>query len=211
MKTIREIVYAVRGMLKATNQDDRLSNRQIAHHIYRIAQLLIRRDADTRRLYREEAFWQILCVELEPFSGICGDTDCPQFARSKDPLPELYQSVYGPLLTVLTLDWGKSYTYTHPEGLGRKPQFGRARYFSIVDGYLVISSSYLKKVEVRGAFLKPLLPGSCTSPLDYPLYIPSHLGVDLERLITTELRNITLPIPQDERADNTRGVQTGKA
>lgn len=212
MVTIRSIVSTVRNALRTVNPDDKISNRMIAHLIYQYATLFVRREADSRKLFRDSDLWQRVegCMELEPAADPGCKTlyteSCTGWVKSKLPLPHApYQTIYGPLVQVLTPDARKTYLYKDLPHLRAPREFGGGKNFTIDEkGFIYIPSPLLQQVIVRGVFPRPVQIQPCQSPLDYPLYLPQHLLGDLERTILNDLKTITLPIVEDEKPNLNR-------
>lgn len=205
MKTLREIISTIRNVLKTVNLDDRIPNRMIAHLIQTYTTLFIRREADSRKIYKEAYLFQTICVDFAPYHPEAGchpilTYQCNEWVKSVNPIPELYTNNYSSFLKGYSLDEEHTYTYKTIDGIitASKQEFGTNRFFSLENNYIIIKNPILKQLKFRGLFVKPQNLSACQSVLDTPLYIPQHLLADLERSVISDLLKMNKTLTEDE-------------
>lgn len=201
--TVREFISSVRNELNTITLDDRISNRFIFSKMISYADIIIKRESDSRRLFNSTNLFKVdNCFELKEEQILnCSSISIPKcktVMRSKKVLEDFYSSIYGNLLIVSTLDESNRFEQTTPENykniLNRefKPKTG---YYWINNGYLIIPDSEVEVVKLR--YIPKL---SIKSGLDSDIGIPSWLVADILRMVVTDIRN-TKQIVKDENPD----------
>lgn len=224
MSTVRETIYLVRNGLRSVNLDDRISNRFIYQLLLKYTSLFIKRESDSRRIWKMTNLFQSLpgCIELEeaPLAEACPGLilpGCETVMKSKEPIPGSFQSIYGNFLTITTLDGMKKFEYKEPSVYGRvkkreftAPSIG---YYWLDEEYLIIPDGP-EAVLVRGLFIKDLSQeqtsstkggsfpyGGCQGILDSQFIVPSYLEGDVVRQVLQDIRSITSTLQPDEQPD----------
>ncbi|PRY38448.1 hypothetical protein CLV58_109175 [Spirosoma oryzae] len=184
MNTRRDWIYQVRSRFRADTVDSRLSNRMISFELEKMLTLLIRRDSDSRKTWKQTNLFTRQLIELTTVDGR---------SRSVNPLPPIFQGSLNPYLQILGSD-GTSWTLSTP-----LQQAGSCGFYGWLDNenYLVLTRPGITQIEVR-YFGKPYRqPGSCQSELDVLLPVPDHLEEDLLTSVCKNLAAAPLPIPED--------------
>jgi len=212
--TVREDIAQVRKGVNSVNLDVRLTNKFIYNKIQDVAKLIIKREAETRKLYKStELFTTLSCVnlikdELKNCSNIY-IPNCTQVMRSEFKLPKAYLSNTGSILNVYSVDRSVQFFQTTPSGfvnISKREFKGKQKYFWIENDYLIIPDSYITQVGVTGLFIDntivDVLNGiECSSILESNSTIPDGLRYDVIRTAISEIAGITRRIPEDESPD----------
>lgn len=205
--TLREIISTVRNSVKALTLDDRLSNRYVYSLLLHYTNFFIKRDSDARRIFKQtHLFKTVNCFELEERPLIeCSNIlipNCKTVMRSKKKLPKVYNTIYGNLLDVFSVDGSVSFTEGSPNSYSSyksrefKPK-NKGFYF-IENDYLIIPDSSINAVMLRGLFVSndevKRLNGDegdgCKSKLDEEFIAPDYLIADIVKSVTVDIRNI---------------------
>ncbi len=193
--TNRQIISDIVGDLRALNLDDRVSKKYILSKLRSYASLLIKRDADTRRLFRISEIWtNVPCVELCEVPIVeCCDIDipnCQTVMKSRRPLPELLETQNKELLQIFNPKYSREFKLITPQEykniIDREYQDPRLKYFWLDDGYIVVPDAMVTDVRIRGVFVSPAdaqklnncVPSdqeACVSILDQPFTCPDYL------------------------------------
>lgn len=218
--TIGELLYTVRNNLRSVDRDSRISNRYLYRQLLETAAVLIRRDSDSRRIFKLTGYFQqVPHLELDvtgvpawmpglPTTVLVGSDR--QLRRSRLPLAEPFSGQSGYLLTVSSLDGSRRYDHKHPSLwsalLSRSEQPpGWGYYWLDPDFHLYLIGDDLEGVQVRGLFKYAVTPyDPALSALDGLNPIPDYLSTDLTDLLTQKLRNAPLGIPPDEYQNDNR-------
>lgn len=212
----RQIVSDIVGSLASLNIDDRFSRRFILSILVDKTELFIKQDGDQRRLFLVTDIWKsIPCLDMcdastEVCAGVPGNC-CNSLRVSKVEIPEVFESSYGDIIKVMTVDHSKEYTQTkifnYKDLKNREYQDPNKRYFWILDRHIYIPDSDVKQVFVIGLFKKPyevdkiLDPSLCVFPLDYNFPCPDYLLDVVKTATKQELASIYKKIIQDSRPD----------
>lgn len=208
--TVKEIISLVKNELNSITLDDRLSGRYIFSKIIVYTDIIIKREADSRRLFNStNLFKKVDCFELKESNISCSSISlpCKSFMKSTIQIPDFYSSIYGNLLIVSSIDESNRFEQTTPENykniLNRefKPRTG---YYWINNGYLVIPDSLVSNVSLR--YIPKVSINNCTG-LEQDLGIPSWLLSDIIRLTVTDIRN-TKSITKDENPDLNSNIKS---
>lgn len=219
--TNREFIYKIKNYIKESNSDTRLSNRAIWFNIYSAAKLLIDRDMNARKLFKQTNIFQTICVEMKEISkNLCScidiDTSCKIY-RSVDKLPKIFESIFGPIIySVLSIDGSKEIKFTTSFQANKKTKIkDNKNYYSFIeDGYLYTTSEF-DYVIVKGLFEENIDKykcdykedennnSECNNWLDEKLFIPERLLEGVEGLILQKLGLFKqIPFPQNNNKDS---------
>lgn len=113
-KKLKEILSELATDIKAYNIDDRVSFRYLHSKFKDKIAYFLRIDAKSRELISDLTLWKtIVCVDLEDANvSSCGYTDyCNSIKRSVNEIPEAYNTNYGQLIKVFTLDGKREFTF----------------------------------------------------------------------------------------------------
>lgn len=200
--TVREFIATIRNDFNAIRLDDYISGEYIYWKGVNIVQFFINRNIKNRKLLNNSSlFLQKNCVELEPYN--CQNcTHIPYqsgtIMRSKQPLPKMFQTDYGELLGVYSIDNSTKFNKTNPSEYSQiqKRRFvSKNPYYYLSEDYLYIPNSTVEVVNLL--FLtfdlkmyNSLLEG-CNSLLDIEFPCPSFLLAEViektkESLLTSK-------------------------
>ena len=205
MTTRGEAISRIRNVIKAVKEDPFVTDRFLFSLIMKHAKFLIRRQANERKILRYQGIFQFLpCVEMVeldkvPECCIGIRTGCT-IRRSKDPLPELLEGNFGPIIrTVSSLDLSTELTRTYPAQYANLThlstfKYNKTKYYWFLDGHI-----YIPDVEWEAFYIEALFNGDiakyacdresdgCTLAQDMPLNIPDYLFTEIEQLVLQEL------------------------
>ena len=230
MATLRKMVSDIRGMTKLISSDNLITDRVIASEIRNNTQLLVKREANLRKLWATDTvFTTIPCLELieVPISECCGYTDPCQVARTKFKLPRISEGNYQYLIQGV---WSinamggqgtkfKEVTINRYLNLLKLPIIKNQTYYWIANEYLYISNPMLKSVRIA-AFFEEDVPNDvmypecgcgpvpvvldedyCKNPLDKEYACPGYLEQQVLALTTQKLLQTYFRINDDKTAD----------
>ena len=154
--TIRETISQVKGEIKETNADSRLTNKAVYNKLVRKAMLLIQRESDSLKLaHILELYQTVKCLKIEEAPAIdpcCGIKSKAVVYRTINKLPEMYSDGNGPIVdTIESIDGYSDIKLTNPGTIKRikeestNSKYDKTIYAFIFDGYLYL----LKKHPVR--------------------------------------------------------------
>lgn len=211
MPTVREDIAQVRKLINTVNLDTRITNQFIYNKLLDVTKLIIRREANDRKIYRStELFKTIDCITLEQDElKNCSNIwipNCKNVMKSVEKLPKAYLSAMGSILFVYSVDKSVQFIQTTPSSyinISKREFKGNQKYFWIQDDYLIIPDSYISEVVVDGIFIdnSELNKDKCANFLDSESSIPDGVRADIIRVTASEIAGVTLRIPEDESAD----------
>lgn len=229
--TNRQIISDIVNDLRALNLDDHVSKRYILSKLRSAAALLIKRDADTRRLLNISEIWTVVpCVELceVPLSDCC-DIDIPQcqkVMKSRLRLPETLQTLYKELIQIFNPKFSREFIFTTPQQykniIDREFVDPRLKYYWISNGHIVVPDALVDTITIRGVFLEParakrmnscipLEEQECISILDQPFTCPDYLVGPVKEQVLKDLFSFYKRNVVDEMPDlNTNLKTTGE-
>lgn len=206
--TVREDVAQVKKLVNSINSDVRLTNKFVYNKIIDVAKLIVRREADSRKIYKStELFTTIECVELEQEElKNCTNIwipDCTSVMKSVNKIPKMFLSSTGSIISVYSIDRSIQFLQTTPSIFAtiQKREFkGNDKYFWIANDYLYIPNSDVVAVTIDGLVIDRRKT-ECEPFLSSESPIPDSLRTDVFRVVATEIGSITKRIPTDEKAD----------
>jgi hypothetical protein len=230
MATLRKMVSDIRGMNKLISTDNLITDRVIASEIRVNTQLLVKREANLRKLWATDTvFTTIPCLELVevPISECCGYTDPCQVARTKFKLPRISEGNYQYLIQGV---WSinamggqgtkfKEVTINRYLNLLQLPIIKKQQYYWIVNDYLYVSNPMLKSVRIAAFFEEDVpnelmypeclccgnveydLEDYCKNPLDKEYACPGYLEQQVLAMTTQKLLQTYFKIDDDKTAD----------
>ena len=230
MATLRKMVSDIRGMNKLISTDNLITDRVIASEIRVNTQLLVKREANLRKLWATDTvFTTIPCLELVevPISECCGYTDPCQVARTKFKLPRISEGNYQYLIQGV---WSinamggqgtkfKEVTINRYLNLLQLPIIKKQQYYWIVNDYLYVSNPMLKSVRIAAFFEEDVpnelmypeclccgnveydLEDYCKNPLDKEYACPGYLEQQVLAMTTQKLLQTYFKVNDDKTAD----------
>jgi hypothetical protein len=216
-KTLRQIASTISGDLKALNLDDYISYRYIADKFRDKIAYFLRLEARSRELIRDISIWKtIVSVELEEVgTSYCDYIGCNTIKKSKVKIPEAFNTNYGLLLKVLTVDGSRQFTPIKSSDyiLYTKMEYGGKNFhYWIEDGYLYIPNVDLEYVKVLIIPKEPIEvdvlnnPCDCVYPLDGKLVYPDYLISLAQTEVMNDLRG-RVGIVEDEKGDDNTNIK----
>ena len=209
--TVRETIAQIRKTVNSVNTDVRLSNRFIYNKLMDVVKLLMKREADTRKIYRSiESFKSISCIKLQPEDlKVCTNLylpGCRNIMKSVNKIPKTFIGNTGSILLVYNIDKSIQFTQTTPSNylnVLRREFKSPQKYFWISDDYLYIPDSFIEEVIIYGVFLdlSQTTDDKCFSLLDADSSIPDWLRTDAIRVTVGEIASVTKRISQDESTE----------
>lgn len=219
--TCRQFVSDVVGSLRSLGVDDRIPSRLVLSKGRDYAKTYIKQDADVRRLFNVTDVWKsIPCFKMCPTNpDTCGDiTLCENLMKSEEELPEVYETSYGDMVKIFTIDRNREYKQTqihlYKDIKNREYKDANQRYFWILDRHIYIPDSEVKEVFVVGLFMFPnqvtkLVSGQdCLFPLDEMFPSPNYLISVVKTQVIKELAEIykrQIPDARPDQDANTKG------
>ena len=229
MSTGRKLVSDIRGMSKLISTDNLITDRVIFSEIRNNTQLLVKREANLRKLWATDTvFTTIPCLELieVPISECCGYTDPCQVARTRYKLPRISEGNYQYLIQGV---WSinamggqgtkiKEVTINRYLNLLQLPYIKKQEYYWIANEYLYISNPMLKAVRIAAFFEEDIpnelmypdcgcgnveynLDDYCKNPLDKEYACPGYLEQQVLAMTTQKLLQTYFRIDDDKTED----------
>jgi len=215
-KKLRDIVSEIATDLKASlNLDDRITYRFLAEKFRSKIAYFLRQDAKSRELLKDFTIWKAInCVCLEDIAAsTCGYIDeFNTLKRSVIQIPEAYNTNYGQLVKVFTVDGFREFTmiksidyadyinrqYTKPKNV-----------FWIENKYIFVPNIDIETVKVLIIAKEPIevdklncTVDKCTSPLDGEINYPDYLITLAKKEVMVELIGGYKKIIEDEKGDD---------
>jgi hypothetical protein len=229
MATLRKMVSDIRGMTKLISTDNLITDRVISSEIRNNTQLLVKREANLRKLWATDTvFTTIPCMELKevPISECCGYTDPCQVARTKFKLPRISEGNYQYLIQGV---WSinamggqgtkfKEVTINRYLNLLKLPYIKKQEYYWIANEYLYVSNPMLKSIRIAAFFEEDVpneimypecgcgnveynLDDYCKNPLDKEYACPGYLEQQVLAMTTQKLLQTYFRINDDKTED----------
>lgn len=206
--TIREFVSIVKENLNSVSLDDTLSNEHIYWVGVNVAKLLIKRETESRKIFKNTSLFKRICVPMKEVSGNdCGISfPCNKIMRSEKQLPKGFLTNFGSLLLVFNINRDKDYkemSVTAYKNLKNQKYKSRSTgYFWIENDYLYVPDSEVEMLYVLGLFTDPeeLLAfegATCGKILDLPFPAPDYFYDVITDLTVQKISN-KKRIPLDE-------------
>jgi hypothetical protein len=214
-KKLRQIVSTLALDIKAKNLDDRISFRYLADKFKDKIAYFLRLEAKSREFVRDISIWKTIgCVELiEVATNTCGFIDeCNTLKRSKIKVPNVYNTNYGLLIKVLTIDGRISFTGINSnqyKDFTKLEYGGNGRFFFIEDGYLYFPNTDIESVKVLLIPKEPIEvdvlnnPCKCAYPLDGEVNYSDYLIILAQQEVLKELLPATGIVQDEKPNDNT--------
>lgn len=225
MSTGRKLVSDVRGLHKLISTDALITDRLIFSEIRNNALLLLKREANLRKLWSTDTiFTTISCLETMEvsISECCNYVDNCTIARSKIKLPRICEGNYQYIIQGV-------YSINAMGGKGKKikeisinryinllklPIIKKEEYFWISNDYLYVTNPNLQAIRLVALFEEDvpsemLYPDCgcgqakvtdeewCKNPLDKEFALPGYLEKQVLELTSQKLLNTYFRLPVD--------------
>lgn len=215
MTTCRQVTSDIVGALRGLGIDDRIPVRLVLSMLKGAVQVLLKQDLDSRRVLKITDIWKTIpCLHLCKIDPMeCGDIPhCNFVMKSEEAVPKAFESSYGDMLKVLTIDGNKEYKQIHlfeyKDIKNREYQDPNQRYFWLIDKHIYIPDSEVKEVMVVGLFENPhevtkLVEGTeCLYALDEKFPSPEYLLSVAQDLVIKQLAEIYKRTIPDSKPNN---------
>ncbi len=233
MSTLRHYVSRVRATDKLLSTDNLITDRVIAFELMGKATLFMLQKVNKRKLWDTSTiFTSIPCLELQPvpLSECCEYRSNVNVARSVFKIPRISDGLHGLLIQgVYNLEGTKKLkevTLSRYINILELKLPVKDAYFWLHDGYLYVSSEFVKTVnlvahfdeEVPDHIMYPdcdVCAGNspknpCLHPLDKEFKFPSDVADVAVTEVSKTLMNTYFRIPDDHTSDN-KNSQTNNA
>ena len=232
MSTLRNLVSIIRGYHKLLSSDSLATDRLIAAEIKASSFLLIKREANLRKLWATDTlFTTIPCLELMevPISECCEYSEECMIARSKYKIPRISEGNYQYLIQgVYSINaMGgkgkklKEITINRYLNLLKLPIVKKEEYYWISNDYLYVTNPFLKAIRTA-AFYEEDVPNEvmfsdcncgtaytdeeyCKNPLDRKFGLPGYLQKQILDLTSQRLLSTYFNIKTDQTTDGVDG------
>lgn len=219
-KTLRQVLSELVTDIKAVNLDDRVSFRYLDSKFKSKVEYFLRLEAKSREILKDFSIWKpINCIDLiDVASNACNVTDiCFTLKRSKDKIPEAYNTNYGQLIKVLTIDGINEFKPIKSNEYGDyiNREYIRNKYvYWMEDQYIYIPNTTIETIK---SLIIPKNPievdklnceaSACASPLDAVLSYPDYLITLAKKEVLNELLGAYKRVIEDEKGDDNTNVK----
>lgn len=216
---LRQIVSTLALDVKALNLDDRISFRYLADKFTDKIGYFLRLEARSREFTKDLSIWKSIgYVELiDVGTNTAGYVDeCNTLRRSKIKIPEAYNTNYGLLIKVLTIDGSTKFEQIASNAYSdhTKKRYGATgNLFWLEEGYIYIPNTDIEGIKVM---IIPKNPadvdninnscGTCTYPLDGEVNYSDYLITLAKTEVIKELYS-RISIPQDEKGNDNTNIK----
>jgi hypothetical protein len=215
MATIAEVVSRIRGQVKAESQDAFATDRYIYSLIQKFSQVLMRRQDFSNKLMKFNSIWKTLpyveLIEVDKVEAQCSgiQSGCT-IMRTKNPLPDMIEGYWGPLIrSVTSIDGSEELQPTQPGtylSMTKTTSFkyNTTKYFWFIDHHLYFPDLEWDAVKIEAVFDSDISAWQCDDKC-VPIYeqdinIPESLFAEIEAQVLAVMSN-TLRIPSED-SDN---------
>ncbi len=215
MSKINEVISRIRNQVKAESQDAFVTDRYIYSLVEKFSQILMRRQDFANKLMKFNSIWKSLpyveLIEVDKVEAQCsGIKSGCTFKRTKEPLPDMIEGFWGPLIRIVSSIDGsielqpiQPSTYlamTKTTGF----RYNKSQYFWFIDHHLYFPDLDWDAVKIEAVFDSDISAWQCDSKC-IPYYeqdfnIPEFLFAEIEGQVLAIMTN-TLKIPSED-SDN---------
>lgn len=205
MSTGRKLVSEVRSLNKLISGDNDITDRVIYGVLKKNASLLIKREANLRRLWNSpNIFTAIECLKMipVPLSECCEYKHPCVVARSEKKIPQISEGIFGLLVQSVFSPGRKKFDYASLDRYINilNMKLNSKKYFWVYNDYIYVSDENIEYIDVIAYFdddfnaaeLSACYKGpdeSCMNPLDKEFQIPAYLEKQLIDLTNEVLNN----------------------
>lgn len=211
---LKNILSELSTDVKAIHSDDRISFRYLHLKFLSKLQYFLRIEAKSREILKDLSLWKTIdCIKLISInSNSCGYIDsCNTLKRSETQIPEAYNTSYGQLIKVMSIDGLTEYSIIksndYSDYINRlfgiiKPPFW------IENNYIYIPNTDVNYIKVmilpKNSKDVDILNGtatSCSSILDSDVNYPDYLITLAKQEVLKEISGVYKRTPEDEKGD----------
>lgn len=217
--TVGQAVSRVRNVLKAVKTDAFLTDRFLYSLILKYAYLYIKQELEKGRFEALNSFFKTLpCVDLIETNKVeaCCDIEGCTIYRTKEKVPEVLNSIDGPLIRAVTsIDGSTDVERTQPLTYIRMAKTSGARYnkslyYWYLNGYLYFPNLTWPQVKIDALFQDSVASFQCENPCtliqDTPTPIPDYLFALIEQGVLKDM-GMTIQIPADGEMSDKQSPQ----
>lgn len=220
MTTINDAVSRVRNVLKGVKEDLFMTDRFIYSVILKYAKMLIRRQDNEMKIFRVQSLFKTLpCVELievDKVEACCeGIKSGCTIMRTKDPLPEVLDGAYGPIIrTVSSIDGSIIVYKTYPSAFVRLTnssgyKYNKNKYYWFINGYLYLPNVSWESISITALFEENvsvytcLETDDCSLAQDRQMPVPEYLFAEIEQYAIKEILTAgQIPVDTSDDSQN---------
>lgn len=218
-KKLREILSELATDIKSLNIDDRISFRYLHSKFNSKIEYFLRLEARSREILKDASIWKT--IEYQELIDVSlngsGFIDyCNTLKRSKNKIPEAYNTSYGQLIKVFSVDGRSEFTLLksidYPDYINRE--------FVPTKGVCWLENKYLFIPNTEIEYVKiVLIPkdssevdnlnncDECSLVLDGEVGYPDYLITLAKQEVLKEIANIYKRVVEDEKGDNNSNVK----
>lgn len=215
MPTVREDIAQVRKSVNSLHTDTRMPNKFIYDKILTTTKLILRREAEIRKIYKStELFFPLDCIDMETLPATkCTNIiipNCTHISRSIKKLPEVFNTPTGSIINIYDLYQTVQFFQTNTSqyiNISKREYKAPQRYYWIENDYLYIPGA-ISKVMAKGIFIDNAQvemfnnKSTCYKLLDAPSFIPQWLREDVLNTVINNIAGVTKRIPEDENVNS---------
>lgn len=219
MNTIGQAVSRVRNVVKAVKTDAFLTDRFLWSLILKYGNLYMKQELEKGRFEAFNSLFKTLpCVDLIEVGTVeaCCDLEgCPIY-RTKDKLPKIVTSLFGPLIrSVTSIDGSTILEKTQPATYQRLiktsgAKYNKTKYYWIINDYLYFPNLLWPQVKVDALFEGSIAEFQCEDKCaliqDQPTPIPDHLFALIEQGVLKDL-GLSVQVPTDPATSDKQSQQ----
>lgn len=215
MATVNEVISRIRNQVKAESQDAFVTDRYIYSLIEKFSQTLMRRQDFANKLMKFNSIWKALpfveLIDVDKIEAHCSgiQSGCT-FKRTKEPLPDMIEGYWGPLIrSVTSIDGSIELQFIQPStylAMSKTTLFryNKTKYFWFIDHHLYFPDLEWDAVKIEAVFDSDISNWQCDDKC-IPFYeqdinIPEFLFSEIESQVLNIMMN-TLKIPSED-SDN---------
>lgn len=200
---------------KAFNLDDRISFRYLYHKFNSKIQYFLRLEAKSREILKDYTLWKkIDCLELiDVASNSCGFIDgCNTLKRSKEKIPEAFNTNYGPIIKLLTIGVnGEELKLINSSAYSSyiTREYNNKLPYWIENNYIYIPNTNIQILKVlimpKNPIEVDILNGEatkCSKIFDSIVNYPDYLITLAKQEVIKELLNGYKRVIEDEKGDD---------
>lgn len=217
--TIGSAISRVRNIIKAVRTDAFLTDRFIYSLIIKYADLYIKQELEKKRIQALYPLFRTLpcidLIEVDKVEACCDIESGCTFYRTKDELPEILLSLFGPLIrSVTSIDGSTIVERTEPTTYQRLIKtsgfkYNKTKYYWYLNNHLYFPNLGWPQVKVdalfQGDIAKFQCEDKCIPVQESPTPIPDYLFALIEQNVLKEL-GMEIQIPQDPQMSDKQSL-----
>lgn len=216
--TIKEFCSSVRALFKFTDTDIPVNDRLIYNEGKSTAILLIKREANTRKLLNSpNIYTRIPCLSMikVPLAECCDYTSDKQLSRSLNKIPKIVDAYNGLMIEYVSdIEKGKRFIQSTPQRYANMLSLGTTkRYFWVYNDYLYVSDSNIKSISLSAYFDQdPNYDNdgcdcnqdkiqTCKAAYDEEFKAPGYLIDNIKSMVYQKIQSVYQRSPEDRTSN----------